>query len=258
MEPIIALLVVTVAYAIGDIIGTRSKATIPSVFVIACLFLAGYWTFFPQNIIDLAGMGQPLGGLAIYMCITHMGTIISFRELLKQWRIIVICLAGLTGMALLVWFICMPIVGREYVVAGLPPLTGGIVAALMMQQRCLEKGLETAAVLSIVMYAMQGFFGYPLTAFFLKKEANRLLACYDGKLAVTKDNEQDQSEKEIENKRKLFPPIPDTYNTTAVILARMSSVAVVSYLIGRATGGKLNACVVALLLSIFCRNRLPR
>ena len=47
-SPIFALLVLSITYAIGDTIGTLTKAWVPSVFVGAILFLLGYWTFFPK------------------------------------------------------------------------------------------------------------------------------------------------------------------------------------------------------------------
>lgn len=259
MAPIVALFLVTAVYALGDFIGTKSKAWIPSVFVVACLFLFGYWTFFPKNIVDLAGMGLPLGSLAIYMCITHMGTIISFKELVSQWKIIVITLAGLVGMVVFCWFICVPLVGKTYVVAGLPPLTGGIVAALMMQQAALKKGLEMASILAIAMYAMQGFAGYPITAILLKKEGSNLLKKYRSSESNSSTKKGDKIDadngklvtEEI-TKKKLIPSVPEKYNTTALQIAKLSSVAVVSYLIQIATNGKINSCVVALILSIIC------
>lgn len=107
MSSIAAFLILAVVYYIGELVGTKTKAWIPSVFVIACLFLAGYWTFFPKDIVNLAGMGAPLGGtLVIMLCITHMGTIISIKQLLQQWKVIVITLCGLAGMVALGWFVC--------------------------------------------------------------------------------------------------------------------------------------------------------
>ncbi len=78
MSNIEAFLVLAILYYIGEFISTWTKAWIPSVFVIATLFLLGYWTFFPQDIVPRAGLGPPLGGLLVIMiCITHMGTIAS-------------------------------------------------------------------------------------------------------------------------------------------------------------------------------------
>ena len=67
---------------------------------------------------------------------------------------------------------------RALVITGLPPLTGGIVAATMMQTAAMKQGLTVAAVFAISMYCVQGFAAYPLTSYCLKKEGLRLLALY--------------------------------------------------------------------------------
>lgn len=255
MENILAFLAIAIVYYIGEVIGTKSKASIPSVFITAMLFLVGYWTIFPKDIVELAGMGPPLGGLlVILLCITHMGTIISIKQLLEQWRVIVVTLVGLAGMIALVWFIVMPIVGREFVISGLPPLTGGIVAATMMNEAALELGLISAAVLAIAMYAVQGFVGYPLTAFLLKKEGKLLLDAYHkGEHTVKKDSEiADESSKTIEKdetpKKKLIPAMPKKYSTNAFILGKLMFAALIANRLGFYTG--LNQAVWALFIGI--------
>lgn len=254
MNNILALLTIAAVYYIGEFVGTKTKAWIPSVFVTAILFLIGYWTFFPNDIVVLAGLGPPLGGTVVIMlCITHMGTIISIKQLLEQWKVIVITLAGLAGMVIACWVICIPLVGREYVIAGLPPLTGGIVAATMMNQAALEKGLLSAAVLAIAMYVCQGFAGYPLTAIMLKKEGIKLLTEYrTGKATVDSAVEIDESAgnvavEEVE-KKKLIPPVPEKYLTTGLILAKLSVSAYLANRLSVITG--LNQAVWALILGI--------
>jgi hypothetical protein len=247
MQAIESFFVLAALYAVGDFIGTRTKAKIPSIFVIACLFMIGYWTFFPNNIVVLAGLGAPLGGtIAIIFCITHMGTIISLKELIAQWKIIVIALVGLVGMVLFCLF-CVPIIGKANVVAGLPSLTGGVVAAGMMQAAAVKKDLISASVLAICMYVLKGFVGYPLTAILLKKEGRVLLSKYNSG-AASELVSNVKVEKQEPAKKKLIPAIPDKYNTTALILAKMALIGVLAYVIQTYTG--INACIVALVLSI--------
>lgn len=255
MDSIVAFLVLAIIYYIGEFIGTKTKASVPSVFVTAILFLLGYWTFFPKDIVDLAGLGAPLGGtLVILLCITHMGTIISIKQLMEQWKVIVITLAGLVGMVAFCWFICIPIVGKAYVVAGLPPLSGGIVAATMMNAAALEKGLLSAAVLAIAMYAIQGFVGYPLTALLLKKEGRTLLTAYrkgEMKLASnvgSVDGDTGNMEVEVVEKKKLIPPMPEKYSTNAFILGKLMFTAFIANRLSVLTG--LNQAVWALILGI--------
>lgn len=255
MNNLLALLTISAVYYIGEFIGTKTKAWIPSVFVIAILFLAGYWTFFPNDIVDLAGLGAPLGGtLAIMLCITHMGTIISIKQLLEQWKVIVITLAGLAGMVAACWLICIPTVGKEYVVAGLPPLTGGIVAATMMNQAALERGLTSVAVLAIAMYVCQGFAGYPLTAIMLKKEGKMLISKFrsgenieDSSLVNIDESTGNIAIKEKETKR-LIPPMPQKYMTTAFILLKLMVTAYIASILAKLTG--INQAVWALILAI--------
>ena len=134
----LAFVLCAAVYIIGEVVSTATKAWIPSVFVTAAIILVGYWTVLPTTLISDAVL-IPFGStIGIYLLITHMGTVISIKQLLEQWKTIVVCLAGLAGMCVLALFVCPLLMDRSFVVAGLPPLTGGIVAATtMMEYACL-------------------------------------------------------------------------------------------------------------------------
>ncbi|MBR6555409.1 MAG: hypothetical protein IKT90_04260, partial [Clostridia bacterium] len=173
----LAFVICAAAFVIGEVVSTLTKAWIPSVFVTAVVMLGFYWAAGPDyaNVVTDARL-IPFGStIGIYLLITHMGTVISIKQLVEQWKTIAVCLMGLAGMCLACWFIAAPIIGKEFVVAGLPPLTGGIVAATVMQEAALKAGLEAAAVFAIAMYCVQGFAGYPLTAVCLQIEGKSLL-----------------------------------------------------------------------------------
>ena len=172
---VLAFVLCAAAYIIGEVVSTVTKAWIPSVFVTAIVMLVGYWTVFPHDLVSdskLIPFGSTLG---IYLLITHMGTVISLKQLKAQWKTIVVCLSGLAGMCVLSWFICPLFMDKTLVIAGLPPLTGGIIAATTMQTAAANAGLEVAAVFAITMYCVQGFAGYPITAVCLQVEGKRLL-----------------------------------------------------------------------------------
>ena len=129
----LAFVLCAAVYIIGEVVSTATKAWIPSVFVTAAIILVGYWTVLPTTLISDAVL-IPFGStIGIYLLITHMGTVISIKQLLEQWKTIVVCLAGLAGMCVLALFVCPLLMDRSFVVAGLPPLTGGIVAATTMR-----------------------------------------------------------------------------------------------------------------------------
>lgn len=244
----LAFVICAVAFVVGEAVSTVSKAWIPSVFVTAIVFLLGYWTVFPHDLVSNS-MLIPFGNsIGIYLLITHMGTVISLKQLIEQWKTILICLFGLLGMCVLSYFVAPLIIDKTLVIAGLPPLTGGIVAATMMQQAATDAGLKTAAIFAIAMYCIQGFAGYPLTAVCLKREGNRLLADYrSGEIRFVKE-EKNPAETAAPQK-KLLPALSDKYNTPVVMLGKLALVGWFATQLGAHT--PVNGAIWALVLGIF-------
>ena len=250
----LAFIICAAAYLIGDAVSNLTKAWIPSVFVTAVVLLIGFWTVIPQTVVS-DSMLIPFGStIGIYLLLVHMGTIISLKQLGEQWKTIVICVAGLAGMCLACWFIAIPIIGKEFVVAGLPPLTGGIVAAVTMQSAAQAKGLEEAALFAIAMYCVQGFAGYPLTAVCLQLEGKKLLKDFRAnggkadKDAVEKANELEAGTAAKTEKKKLIPELPAKWNGPVMIFLKMGIVAWLAIRVGAITG--ISGAVWALILGV--------
>lgn len=245
----LAFVICAAAFALGEAISTVSKAWIPSVFVTAVLFLLGYWTVFPHDLVS-DSMLIPFGSsIGIYLLITHMGTVISLKQLFEQWKTIVICLFGLLGMCTLSFLVAPLLIDRTYVITGLPPLTGGIVAATLMSDAAKAAGLKTAAVFAIAMYCIQGFAGYPITAICLKKEGNKLLAAYrSGEIQYVKQEKSEIPEETKPEKKKLIPPLPAKYNTAVVTLGKLGLVGWLATQVGAVT--HINGAICALVLGI--------
>ena len=255
----LAFVICCVAYLIGEVVSQLTKAWVPSVFVTACFLLVGYWTVIPAEVVTDAKL-IPFGStIGIYLLITHMGTIISIKQLCEQWKTIVVCLAGLAGMCGACWFIAMPIIGREFVVAGLPPLTGGIVAAVTMQEAAAARGLEAAALFAIAMYCVQGFAGYPLTALCLQLEGRKLLKGYRagdvkkaGKDAVAEADKMEAGTSNAEEKT-LIPALPAKWNGPVMIFLKLGVVAWFATMLGTIAFpgiGKISGAVWALVLGV--------
>lgn len=236
----LAVVIVCVCYVIGEWVADISKAWIPSVLVTAILFLIGYWTVFPATLNDDTGLASFASTIGVLMFITHIGTVISLKQLIEQWKTVVVCLVGLVGMVALCWFICPLIMEKTLVIAGLPPLTGGIVAALTMQKAATAAGLKEAAVFAIAMYSVQGLAGYPITALCLHAEGKRLIKEWrSGSLNL--------SEAEIAKMKtiglstigddsdikKPIPPIPAKFNTPVLIIGKIALSVWISSLVGQ-------------------------
>ncbi len=248
---LLAFVVCGGAVIIGELVSTWSKAWIPSVFVTACLLLVGYWTILPPTLVTDSKL-VPFGStLAVFILITHMGTVISLQRLIEQWKTVVVCLSGLFGMCVVCYFVGPYVMDRAFVIAGLPPLTGGIVAATMMQTAAAEKGLMAASVFAITMYCVQGFAGYPITSVCLKREGERLIKEFrEGR---TKTNAEDLTDvkKVVEistGAKKGILRIPDRFNSPIVILTKLGLVAYFALLFGMWTG--VSGAVWALVFGV--------
>ncbi len=258
MSLIFAFCVVLGVLSIGDVISTRTKAFVPSVFVAALLFLFGFWTFFPEDIVTLAGLGGPITTLSMLLLITHMGTMMSIKELAGEWKTISIAIIGIVGIALGTLTVGRLLFGWEAVVIATPPLTGGIVAALVMSEAAAAKGLTELSVLAILMYVAQGFVGYPLTALMLKKEGKRLLTLFrngeahewNAKKALEKESGPSETAAEAKSKFRIIPKIPDKYNTTYVVFLRLGLVAWAASAFAAALNDVISQWVVCLFFGV--------
>lgn len=70
-----------------------TKGWVPSVLVIMILMLVGFSTgLFPKTIIDDAGVSDALFKVACGLLVTHLGTLISRKEMAAQWKTVIISL----------------------------------------------------------------------------------------------------------------------------------------------------------------------
>ncbi|GGC99768.1 hypothetical protein [Enterococcus wangshanyuanii] len=219
---------------IGDIISSKTKAWVSSVFVCAVLFVVGYWTFFPENIVEIAGIPSVVATLLMYLLITNMGTLLSIKELGNQWKTIVITLSGIVGIVVLLLTVGSFIFDLKTVLVAVPPLVGGVVSSLIMSEAAQAAGLTSLSVLAILIYVMQGFAGYPLTSIMLKKEGQRMLEKYrSGQWQPVHEQESTASKQseilEDETIPKLFRAVPKRYHTDFSRIFRLALVALLAY-----------------------------
>lgn len=252
---ITAFLICGVLIILGELASRFTKGWVPSVFVTAVLILLGYWTVLPKTLVSDAYL-IPFGStVAIFLLITHMGTMISVKELTAQWKTVVICLMGLVGMVALCLLFCPFFMDKVMIYAGLPPLAGGIVAATMMQDAATKAGYVTAAVFAISMYCIQGFVGYPLTAIVLKKEARKLLKDFrSGAVKADEAAEERAIHEAVEGPEKSrgILATPASLDTPLFLLMKVAVGGLIAFYLGMWTG--ISGAIWALLVGVvLCR-----
>lgn len=244
LDAIFYFMVLMLIFVVGDLVSTATKAMIPSMFTISIICIVLFWGgFLPSNILELAGIGTTLIFVVYYLQLPHMGALMSIREMAVQWKTVIICFAGLVGMCIATLTIGMLLFGKQVAMAGTPPLTGGIVAYMIVSEKAIALGKPELGTLALSVFILQSFVGYPLTAFFLKKEANRLVKDFRNGVIVGET-------KVLEARKSLFPQLPEKYVTTNVVLFKVAVAGVIGILITMATGEFLSRYVILLLVGV--------
>ncbi len=247
-----AFAIMALFIVIGEVISTRTKAFLPSMFITAVLFVAGFWTFLPKDVLQLGGVAPNLPTFLVMMMVVHLGTMLNVAELKSQWRTIIITLAGMVGIMAVVMTAGAALLGFKTAAIASPPLTGGFVAALMMQEAAKRSGDQYLVVLAMAVYVLQGFVGYPLTSICLKKEARNILSKLRSKEAAP-ELLQDSKPEEVTGETAVtsyFPEVPKKYETDTMLLLQMALLVVVSGYFEMLSQGYVSKFVWALLIGV--------
>ncbi|MBH9991194.1 MAG: hypothetical protein M3Z45_04100 [Bombilactobacillus mellifer] len=230
MKFIIAFIVVMLFMLIGEWVSSISHAYIPSVFITAVLFAIGFWTILPKNIVADASYGKAFVAICVSMLLVHLGTLMSLKELIAQWKAVCIALLGVAGTLVLCLTIGTLIFDWHTVVAAIPPLTGGVVSAVLMTSGLKAQGATALIALPVSMFVLHSVLGYPLTSYMLRTEGRRLVKEFNDngrhlpKEAAAANNMDTGAD---DTSTGVFH-LPAEFQTSAFILVRVAAVALFS------------------------------
>lgn len=257
MNPVLAFVVVMAVWTVSDFVAKKTQSLLSSLFVASIIFLIGFLTdIFPEDLLTSSSL-LALAGVVVGFIIVHLGTLISIDDFKKQWKTLLVGIATVVGIGLALLVAALVFGSRapggyegvasalDFVIAGTGSLSGGTISVLIIQEAALDIGLTSVAVFPVLIAALQGLVGFPLTSIILRKEAQRLKGEYrEGRLSAPPAPEAGE-----EPATKL----PRAFRTTAGTLFVVGLVVLVSIGVNTLTGGILNTFVVALLLGITLR-----
>ncbi len=258
MNPVVAFTVVMLVWTISDFVAKKTKSLLSSLFVASIIFLIGFLTgLFPEDLLTASSL-LALAGVVVGFIIVHLGTMISLEDFKKQWKTFLIGVSTVVGIgvALLVASLIFggAITGsaqdgyaqaRDFVIAGTGALSGGTISVILVQEAALGVGLTSVAIFPVLIAALQGLIGFPLTSIILKREAARLKVEYrEGNLTPVEV---------LDAEAAAVSRLPAALTTTAGTLLVVGIAVLVSIGINNITNGVLNTFVVALILGIALR-----
>lgn len=260
MNPVLAFVVVMLVWTVSDWVAKKTKSLLSSLFVASIIFLIGFMTgIFPEDLLQASSL-LGLAGVVVGFIIVHLGTMISLDDFKKQWKTLLIGIATVIGIGVLLLIAALIFgggprsvddygnlisTGRDYAIAGIGALSGGTISVLIVQEAALGIGLTTVAAFPVLIAALQGLFGFPLTSLLLRREATRLKGDFRAGLI--------QAPVEVEEAQASEGRLPAFLRTTPGTLFCVGVVVLLSIGINNLTGGTLNTFVVALIFGIALR-----
>ena len=240
-----SFMIVLIVFALGDIVGKITKGKLSGMMVVMLLFLVGFLTkLFPADIIDQGGL-TALSKLAIAMVLFNMGTTLNVKQLIEEWRTVLV--AALCMLAsCLVMLLVSPVIGFDTVLVGMPVINGAAMATSLMASAAAEKGLATAAALCAVIYSVQKFVGAPIASAMGIRYGKKLLKAYREKPAQFKKQETGNGA----SAKVSFADKHKEWYSANVMMALVAAGSWVAHILGDLT--PINYSIWALLLGVAC------
>lgn len=240
-----SFMIVLIVFALGDIVGKITKGKLSGMMVVMLLFLVGFLTkLIPADIIDQGGL-TALSKLAIAMVLFNMGTTLNVKQLIEEWRTVL--MAALCMLAsCLVMLLVSPIIGFDTVLVGMPVINGAAMATSLMASAAAEKGLATAAALCAVIYSVQKFVGAPIASAMGIRYGKKLLKAYRENPAQFKKQETGNGA----SAKISFADKHKEWYSANVMMALIAAGSWVAHILGDLT--PINYSIWALLLGVVC------
>lgn len=240
-----SFMIVLIVFALGDIVGKITKGKLSGMMVVMLLFLVGFLTkLIPADIIDQGGL-TALSKLAIAMVLFNMGTTLNVKQLIKEWRTVL--MAALCMLAsCLVMLLVSPIIGFDTMLVGMPVINGAAMATSLMASAAAEKGLATAAALCAVIYSVQKFVGAPIASAMGIRYGKKLLKAYRENPAQFKKQETGNGA----SAKVSFADKHKEWYSANVMMALVAAGSWVAHILGDLT--PINYSIWALLLGVVC------
>ena len=248
MSATLALLIIAVIFALGDFIAVKTKAVFSMMFVSGLVLLVGFWLFLPKTLFEDAQISK-FAIAIIPMLMVYMGTLMKLQDLKDEWKTVLLALASIAAVAIILFLVGSPIIGKHYAVAAAGPISGGVVATLIVQEAANAQGLETIAVFATILLVLQTFVGLPVASFCLSGEAKNLLAKYRSNKPVTEQQDLAPSESSKKSWR-LFPETPKSLQTPFILIMKAMLIGWLAVFVAHLLGDVINKYVMALIFGI--------
>jgi len=240
------LVVIMLAYAIGDYVSNKTKAMLSMIFVTGIIFLVAFLLGLRDDIFVRTRLA-PFFAFVMPFILVHMGTLMKVRNLINEWKTVSIAFIGIVGISFGLFFVAGPLIGELMALTAAGPISGGIVATFIVSEAATTQGFAELAVFAALLLVIQNFVGLPVASWCLKIESRRLLKQMHSGVAA--ETEAEKIDPEIPAYR-LFPETPKALRTPFILLFKTFFVGYLAVWVGELTGAIIHPLVLALVFGI--------
>ena len=155
MVNLLYFMIIMITMFLGEWVSKKTHSWIPSIFITAIIFLIGFWTIFPKDLITKASYTKDFITITIGLLLVHLGTLMNIKKLIQQWKAVCIAILGMLGTLIFTLTIGLAFFGHDLVISTIPTLTGGLVAAALMTQGIEKEGLLTLVAYPVAILVFQ-------------------------------------------------------------------------------------------------------
>ena len=221
-----ALAVITFLFAFGNFISNKTKAYISSLIPAVIIFIVlMYSGIIPADICTTSGLTGMLNAFVIPLCVVDVGTKLSIKKILPEWKSFATVLAASIGIIIVCFTIGILILGRQRSIAAIPPLTGALLATTVVQQAAAEAGNNAIGVFAMIVLVLQTILALPIATFALKmyfKDIKKK-GIIDNNAPILADEKEE---------KYILPRIPKSWDSSYMIIFKMASVAYIGAVVG--------------------------
>ena len=221
-----ALAVITFLFAFGNFISNKTKAYISSLIPAVIIFIVlMYSGIIPADICTTSGLTGMLNAFVIPLCVVDVGTKLSIKKILPEWKSFATVLAASIGIIIVCFTIGILILGRQRSIAAIPPLTGALLATTVVQQAAAEAGNNAIGVFAMIVLVLQTILALPIATFALKmyfKDIKKK-GIIDNNAPILADEKEE---------KYILPRIPKSWDSSYMIIFKMAIVAYIGAVVG--------------------------
>lgn len=242
---LVSVTVLCVVLAVSEVISTKTRGILSTILIASCIYVAGYFTgIIPRTTPADTGLIDICGNFGLMIIITNLGTMITLKKLIQEWRVVALCIGGLAVLGIVLVTVGSVMFGKEYALLAYPPIAGGAIATAVVADAATVAGAENLAGFAWLVSMLQDIVAIPMTSVLMSVYCQKSIK----RKKIDKNLVSQKYEEKSDSRFRLVPEIPEKYNTMYVKLAKILVITLLCIYLGEITG--ISSAILCLVLGM--------